>query len=889
MRKLKKVTALILCAVMQMIMLPGFSEAESAADNMQKKIDTMLFLGVLEETYEGMDYGLDLPVSRAEFAVYLQKLLGTEESTGRKVYYNDVSKNHYAYGAITAMTEYGYLNGVDAGKFDPENTILTEHAAAALLKIMGYGKVIEQTGITKAASMAELYSGTSGGSLTLGKLINLFYDALFVHCLEMSGSDNGKLESGTTTFLYYIRKMNYTKNRLLSGADEVSISGKAISENEVVIGGDTYLTNLKDMSEYLCFNVDFIWKENEYGEDEVIWIYLASDNDVKRIDFNSEPEYDNKTGRISYDDGNKTKSVVLGENTTIIYNGAFYYGKIEDVFSKPRFEMNYFPKVPGLGDVAVVWAYENVFVGMKGSDTDNYVYCEVNEKRYLEDMDSYDRVIITDTAGNKLTYDDITYHSVLSIYESGNKEQLKIVISKNTVEGILSGYTGEGKLIVDQEVYEYSDKTKAQELSIGKSVTLYLDAEKYVARADFVKVNASSFVAYLYNGFMNEDEDGIIFKLLKEDGTIALLNTSNKFCIDDRSCSPGEGLRIFGVTENTEFIPQLCFVNTNSDNKITKIYTASEQGSTKGKLFKDKDYSYITNRYFLRSRSGQNIIGNVILYNSKTKVFTVPVDSKVRSAKESEFSVRNVTGNTHYYADGGFYTYKTTPEDVMYTEYILRKTGAAVSTPGDNTKFGMVEKVFETLNDDDEVVKAFTVSGVDYSLDTGLADDILKDLEDKVDKLETGDLVRLAGPSSDRIQTIQMVFDISKGEIADQNSGIQDQGPFYPEAIRTIASGYPIKIEGTAMDFDYEMPYTYGGVDYSRGKSGHDGIADRKLNIQNVSVKLYEKGKVRDGTIADIRSDMQSGGGSFIVFMTNYNNILCLAVYNDWEDRITGD
>jgi len=87
-------------------------------------------------------YQLDSPLTRAQAATILVRLLGEEASVLQEDYpdnpFSDVPDSHWAKNHILYCFENGITNGTSATTFEPERTISSEEFLALVLRLMGY-------------------------------------------------------------------------------------------------------------------------------------------------------------------------------------------------------------------------------------------------------------------------------------------------------------------------------------------------------------------------------------------------------------------------------------------------------------------------------------------------------------------------------------------------------------------------------------------------------------------------------------------------------------------------------------------------------------------------------------------------------------------------------
>ncbi|WP_027718447.1 S-layer homology domain-containing protein [Desulfovirgula thermocuniculi] len=91
----------------------------------------------------GDSFAPDQPLTRAQFATFLVRLLGLEEEQSAVPAFADLPPDHWAYGAVAAAFKAGLVKGTGEKTFAPEREITREEIAVVLLR------VLEQKGLAK--------------------------------------------------------------------------------------------------------------------------------------------------------------------------------------------------------------------------------------------------------------------------------------------------------------------------------------------------------------------------------------------------------------------------------------------------------------------------------------------------------------------------------------------------------------------------------------------------------------------------------------------------------------------------------------------------------------------------------------------------------------------
>ena len=189
----------------------GFSVPEDAEGSVYETAARMLLsLGIMQPAEDGAFAG-DIPVSRAEFAQIVVRLMGlstiTHDKSGKSVeviddrwegsgitsavmiqqaQFRDVPLDHWAYDFIEVVARMSFMSGDPDGNFMPDERIMYQDALVVLLKVMGYGPFAEYGGgypqgyLSLAAKNGIRVSTSPTAAITKGQLANVIYDCFDV-------------------------------------------------------------------------------------------------------------------------------------------------------------------------------------------------------------------------------------------------------------------------------------------------------------------------------------------------------------------------------------------------------------------------------------------------------------------------------------------------------------------------------------------------------------------------------------------------------------------------------------------------------------------------------------------------------------------------------------
>ncbi|MGM0805770.1 MAG: S-layer homology domain-containing protein [Bacillota bacterium] len=102
-------------------------------------------LGIMEgELVNGtIDYGHDETINRAEFAIFMVRILGEQDAPVTKpLNFKDVPKNSWYYKPIQQIAQLGIVNGTSATTFSPKENITREQIAAIMDKVIARQGVV---------------------------------------------------------------------------------------------------------------------------------------------------------------------------------------------------------------------------------------------------------------------------------------------------------------------------------------------------------------------------------------------------------------------------------------------------------------------------------------------------------------------------------------------------------------------------------------------------------------------------------------------------------------------------------------------------------------------------------------------------------------------------
>lgn len=181
----KTISALLACC---MLLGPLALPARAASAPSQQMVEqTIRMMGIITGDEKG-DMNLSGLVTRAQFAKMMVAASSHKDTVGSAMGvspFRDVTYQHWAAGYVKVAVDNGWVNGYMDGTFRPDNSITTEEAAAALLRMLGYTSA-DLTGSYPAAQLAKYQALGLGDNvtkgqgqyLTRGDCMNIFYNLM---------------------------------------------------------------------------------------------------------------------------------------------------------------------------------------------------------------------------------------------------------------------------------------------------------------------------------------------------------------------------------------------------------------------------------------------------------------------------------------------------------------------------------------------------------------------------------------------------------------------------------------------------------------------------------------------------------------------------------------
>ena len=881
----KIISALLIIATI--LSCTSFAWAEGA-DNKNSNIDKETNL--LKSLYILPDEGITTEkLTRAEFAVYVTRMLGINDFAQNKTrYFYDVPMNHFALHSIDSLLEKNVISINEDKLFRPEDIITGQEACKMVVAALGYDEYARElggypNGYISVATNEDILDGVDIHNFGSDDAIVMIYNALHANIFEMTSAGAGNINKEQTdeTVLSYYHDILFGEGTLSAAKGEKLYSDIDISENQVLVDGLILSDGGKDYSDLIGNFVEYYYLENDDTE-ELVYVVKAAKNEdiVINIDDLDAVEGQN----ITYYDGTKKLTEELALDKVVVYNGeplteniteklnSLNYGEI--ILKSSEDKSTY--------DTVIVNNYEDFYVTLRNVDEE--IIADTKLSNLSIKLDEYKIVKFSDAEGNALNLTDITENSLISIRRSENKMIFEGIVSSNLITGKYEAVReDDDKVILTFSGKEYEIKhdyyEKVQDtLKVGMDYSVISNAFGKVA---YIKLPDEGGMMYgvLISAAINTDDDYLSLKIYGEDGVLKRYVCNDKIVIDGYRYTGTSRLDIAipGSGENFETVePQIIRFEVKKD-KIVSIdtyvclegyedsrYTLTRKQPTKTVNGNFYDYSFYRG----------NRVGLDICVNANTKLFDCPEASEIQTADQSKFSIGQITEARDYH--GGWF-YRLGTESTYY---------AAAMTMGSVTEMephiALIKDKQKVLDvESGDIITKLTLlrKGAEsvhiVKEDVEFLDQNKAIVDFNVDDLEKGDTIRVAFAGS-KISQIEMVYDISERYDANTKKysvptwkGVDQydnyyQGNYYHQEVM-LSFGYVSEKEGTLLSIGYKSADTVDEIVVSPNHYMIYDVDTREAYI---------------GTAEDVKDKLSWGDEySALIYETWYSSFRSLVVY----------
>ncbi len=549
MKNMRKLLSLVLAVVMVMsLAIPALAADFTDVPSDYKyysAIQSLVARKVINGYEEDNTFRPENTITRAEFCAIVVRAIGLESTSASpaETGFPDVAAEHWASGYIKTARAQQIIDGHDDGTFTPEAPVTYEQA-------------IKMTVVAKAAvlkTQAEKMGGYPQGYVTVAN--NLGFLKKIVDGVATQPAKRGTIAQLVDNMLKVDLSEQMGESIPSLGTDQMEeVTGQIVAVNGATIedtatklstyqikvllsNGKTQIfdasrTDQKDELYGFLGKQVTIYYEDDYGVDvpEISSMSGRKNRNYEQVlGVDEIVDYSNSFVEY-YDNNDREQKISISNNAVILFNGSYY--------DDSDFETLLYNNINKAGsirflssdgedaavDIIFFTSYSNWFV-TSVSKTSMTVYGEVNgtSDTIVIDTDDRNKTISIMKDGRNVDFDAIAKNQILSISESADKRFIEVLISSTAPSGKITGMPrAEQKLPVVNKTYTFASDLKfGDDIVVGATVKLYLDAFGKVAKYTFQAASDSYIYGYLMDvrNFGTSMESDVRVRLLNLNAT----------------------------------------------------------------------------------------------------------------------------------------------------------------------------------------------------------------------------------------------------------------------------------------------------------------------------------------------------------------------------------
>lgn len=778
MKKNRIISVLLAVIISTLSFTAVMAEDEKSDDTYASAVKIMSALGFMKSMNTEDE---SAAVTKAMFAAAVVDLMGyAEYDFSSESPFNDVTPSHALYNEICLAAQYGIVHGDDAQNFDPDSLISYTNALVMLENAMGYYTDAMYNGgypngyLSTAISIG-LGDGITVGSddkLNVGICAKLLLNAGETEIIKtVSDGSQNSIEKGDT--LFWERHRIKKDTGIVKANENTSLdSSSGAGKNGIIVGdveGYMYFSN--ESIDYLGYNVEFYYREDD--NQNVILYMQPRNTDVTVINGADVESFEDQ--KLTYGEGNKTKTETISKNASVIYNGVYtidyFFEDGTSIFCPEYGDIKLIDNnSDGRAEVVSILAYENIVVSAVDKE-ECIVYDKYDSNKNLDYSSSLDFWIITDSEGNIISFEDLQKWDIVSVAKSMDGNVLRAVMNRNSFIGTVNAINEvDGKKVITTEKGEffvsksYSDMKAMPQ--VGTSVTFYLDYYGNIAAIE--TGSTSNSYGFLIRSYYEPGMERCIGKLVNSDGVIADLSFASKVKIDGDSFTGQQLMDKLGVTEDGTAGPEtagsvgkykLVVYKTNGSGEITYLDTETRgENEDDHTLFKINDFNdtylwFATSRLFGRGSDS-------VCMGTDTLLFKTPAEEYANDLRDyGRGSISELIYGVNYTVNA----YSTNPDSVIpEAVHMPLKSEDATNMPRNATTC-IIRDIYEGVNTDDEIVSIIKY----YTGTTEAESYVAQDVD--TSKYKIGDIIKITKNARGDISYINHVYSADLGGFTAEN------------------------------------------------------------------------------------------------------------------------
>ncbi len=605
------------------------------------KAEVLRALGVVDYSFD--EENSDDLISKAAFVDMAVKFM-TEEVPNHayeEILFSDVLPDNEYFAAIN----YACANGIidNGNEFYPDRYIDYAEAAKILVRLTGYSAITADNNYEKKAAELKITAGLNTNSgVRYCDAISMFYNCLD---LDMPGKDSFSTDSYKLKFekkvIEYYRGIKRSTG-VVSQMNLCAVNGEGkfgLDRNQIVIANEVYQCDYTKPENIFGCNTEFYYTTDN-DENIILYIgeYKNSRINVKSFDFIN---YVND--RFTYYDGERQKYLKISDTVDVIYNWSYCADyDVNDIMLTGLTGNDIFidNNNDGIYELIIINEYKDYAVSSV-DDVNEIIYTK--ESNSVIDASKNDNLLIIDKEKGEIEISALNADSVISVQQakSGSPEGLvRIFVSDETIIGNISAWSEEDmQMEIDGSKYDVN-ASAATRIYPGNRAKVFIDYFGYAAFVDYDDKEVAKTYGFLMHMWVDEDNEEIVAKILKLDGTI------ESYKLEDKAYIDGNRYRARNVyaklLDSAGLLKrQIIVYEISSNGKISKIDT-QEHGENEVQDAELKVVQCSNVLWKISTGAKANCIDDKYCFAKDAKIFIIPNVSASGKLSDDECRVVNI-------------------------------------------------------------------------------------------------------------------------------------------------------------------------------------------------------------------------------------------------------
>lgn len=738
-------------------------------------------------------------ITRAEMARLLVCAMGYREEANKMTefesLYKDVKvKTKYANEIILA-SKWGLFGEDLSDYFYPENPAKTDWAFKAMARLLGYSQQLKTDSLTvHRLDLDKNIEIDRTKNLSRVGAIQLLKNAIEVPVLRVTGVTNEGVvyeKSDNRTILTEYFKID---NRLgcLTADAHTAVKGARTEVGKIAFDETVYFVDEALSTNDLVGMQCRYYFKNTDNRSVVIYIEKQPAKEMILYSKNMEYNYDENCYYLHKD--GRSERFRMDIHTMVSYNGDPYFDRnlMHPLAGHVVMIDN---DLDGTYEVCKIREYRNIAV--KSCDVEGKRIFDLTDASRNLDLEPYDEVVIYSESGDVTDISGITPNSVLTVYESIDRNRLEIYVTARSIARNLNKINSSKNILtIDGTDYRISADClfNLADMSAGKMYYFYIN---YWNEVVYVREN-SAYIALWY--LAATPNDGVFnqtftIKGMSETGEIMYLELAERLIWNSYELGR-EGLKATDAYRRlTTGTPNKRMIKVGLDEygKISEIVVAYDAQTRADLMGMTKEHplirmSYIVNEwpdyalYRTDATTGAKYayfygdhFNQWLYFDAGAVEFHVPTDTTQTQHTDEDMFVRGFRYGSTDQRDISTFDVYMSSKDGVAAEYIVKDLDDPreqyLSSEGYFAAPAIVTGI-ETCLDEEGYQEVCKISIIDR---TGWAGELYTVSKDVINRpalemagavlpagkssLEIGDLISYEANQKGKIEQIRLVYD----------------------------------------------------------------------------------------------------------------------------------